>query len=304
MIDFMCVGVPKCGTTTLYEVLKQCKNISFPDNQKNAYYYDEKKGGYKVFEKRYSNEKLPPFIKQGIFPENWYLIANPKKMAKDFPANMKFLFIIRNPIEQVYSYYRFSYVIRALKGKDEKEFYEFSHAKAFERYVVRNRNRNNSLLEIGKYYKKIAEYYKYFNKNLIKVVVLEDSFGREKEFYNEIFSFLGVKNSEDENINYFLKCNEGNLVTTSPLKGFLFGEIRTKFLLQKVCWKWGINKKIPLINKIIKKMDCLRSEDKDKTKITPKTYNILSNYYRKDIEQLNKLLNRNLFEVWLKKEDE
>lgn len=50
--DFICLGVPKCGTTTLYHILEQHRDIVFSKGGKNPYYYCENEEEIQKFNDR------------------------------------------------------------------------------------------------------------------------------------------------------------------------------------------------------------------------------------------------------------
>ncbi len=298
--DFICLGVPKCGTTTLYDILAQHEDVVFPKTGKNAVYYKEQ-GGFAAFEHRYwNNIRKKPNKKYGFVVENWYMKFEPKQFAQDLPPDVKIIFIIRNPIARCFSDYKFSYAYRGLRGKDGREYYKYSHGEAFSRFVKRNRNRGHLMITCGKYYEKIGELYKYISPERIKVIILEETFEDSQKVYLDLFHFLNL--NENKRMNWDIRANEGKYKTPNLLAGILYSELRVNFILKTLFWKYGINEKNELVNCILSScvniLGKLEQVDKDHSTISKETEKMLYQYYLPDVRKMSKLLNKDLVELW------
>ena len=101
--NFMILGFAKCGTTSLFHYLTQHKNLT-GSTHKEPHYFSYKYGSgidwYKA---------LYPIRKKGLtFEASQTYLWDPnshKRIKKDLP-DCKFIVILRNPIEQCYSYYQ------------------------------------------------------------------------------------------------------------------------------------------------------------------------------------------------------
>lgn len=303
MINFICLGAPKCGTSSLYQILNQNRMIVFPQSGKNAYFYGYNKKDWSRLESRYFPVKAKKNKKYGMVAENWYGNVEPGKLAKALPKNVKVIFIVRNPVSRCFSDYKFLYAWHGIQGKDEKDYYKYNHSRAFEKYVKKHLNDTDcKLLRAGLYYEKIHKYYEELGQENIKVIFLEEIISLGKEVYLDLFNFLGIK--EYRNINYDIKVNEGKYIPRTMLAGKIYGIFRTQFLQNTLEWKYGICERSEniksLYNVIISKTDILLKNDEDRTKISENTRMILENYYREDKKKLEKLLNKNLDELWYK----
>jgi hypothetical protein len=118
--DFLILGAMKCGTTSLSLYLKMHPSILWP-NKKELHYYSQL---------RTKTWTLEDYVKQ--FPETpsgtitgeatpvyLRLPEAPAQVAADFPG-MKFLVILRNPVERAFSHY----IQRSGRGRESRRFEE------------------------------------------------------------------------------------------------------------------------------------------------------------------------------------
>lgn len=303
MLDFICLGIPKCGTSSLYQILSQHNMIVFPESGKNVCFYGCNKRDWNRVKKRYFPVKTKRNKKYGIVAENWYGHMEPDKLVKVLPNDIKVIFIVRNPVNRCFSDYKYLYVWHGIQGKDEKDYYKYNHSNAFGKYVKRHLNdKNCKLIQAGLYYEKIHKYYEALNPENIKVCFLEEIIRSGEEVYSDLFNFIGVK--KIRNIDYDIRVNEGNNTPINMLAGRIYGLFRTKFLQNTLEWKYGICERSRMIksfyNIIMSKMELLLKNDDDKTKISEKTRIELEDYFREDKKKFEKLLNKNLDELWFK----
>lgn len=300
MTDFICLGVPKSGTTTLYEVLRQHRQVRFPADGKNAYYYKIKGKTYSDFEQRYwGNVKRNRNKKYGIIAENWYGLVDADDFIRDFPKDIKIIFIIRNPIQRCYSEYKYTYAYRGLQGQDETDYYLYNHAQGFDRFIKNNMDKDNPIISCGKY-TKICEFYRKMNPENIKVIVFEELIRQPQLIFEDLFQFLGIR--IQHNINYNIKANEGKWVPINKLAGILYGDIGIQFLQNTLCWKYGINQKnvmlYKLFNFLFRMFRKLLITDTDDSRISEYTWNILYQYYYSDIKKTGDVIGKDLMELW------
>lgn len=105
--NFFCIGVQKAGTTTLSEILAQHSEIFLPEIKETKFFLFEQefqKGleyyNTKYFEK-YSGEKMV-----GEFDPDYMIDpAVPKRLFETYGQHLKFIVILRNPVDRAYSHY-------------------------------------------------------------------------------------------------------------------------------------------------------------------------------------------------------
>lgn len=303
--DFMCLGFAKCGTTTLHEILKQHKDIYLPITKEPLYYNDVEcyKRGYQWYRHRFYPKKITRKYLGEINP-TITLKENAKKVYRDYGADMKLIFLIRNPVERAYSDFkfaernsyidtdkrnlchgkRFDYMIsRALKKEDDKIF------------LLNGPYKN--IINIGRYQKKIQEYLKYYGRDNIKFIIFEEFIKQPQQICEELFDFLNIPIPKD--INYYLKANEGNRIKRNELFGILYEtmlEIRKKVILKT---SFLGDKTESIIDNLFHFLyQCFTVEDKDKTKMSVKTREKLQDFYREDKNKLIELTHKDLNTLW------
>lgn len=206
--NFICAGFAKCGTTTLYNILKQHKDIRFAkDDIKEPNFFSDNdiyNKGVDWYETRYyGNIKKKPGVLIGEI--NPYLDIYVERVRRVFNKNTKFIFIMRNPVDVGYSAYKFY----GKEGKgfeseeDFKDFISLSHEKGFENYIKRNLSSKsmqklvyrgkkcNCFLHRQNYYQSIKKYLKYYPEENFKFIIFEEFVSNPKKICEELYEFLG-----------------------------------------------------------------------------------------------------------------
>jgi hypothetical protein len=200
------VGAPKCGTTSLYEYLRQHPQIFFPAAA-------EVDSNWRVKEPAFfCPELLPPDIV--IRDERQYL-ANYAGTAhyrwrgeattyylysKDAPARIReyspearILIILRPPLEQMRSNYR--HLLRA--GREDIADFHTAVAATPDRRVGRRMPARGvqawlDYTGVCSFASQVERYRNAFGADRVKVVLLEDLRARPAETYRDVLAFLEV----------------------------------------------------------------------------------------------------------------
>lgn len=223
------VGAPKCGTTFLFEKLKDHPDLFFTKTKETNYfsYHQLKKYSfYKDYKTRSESKYLRFYQKAGQqkylidASVSYFTFDEVPKSIKDFNSESKIIFLIRNPTKRAYSHYlmdkRMGYSQKPLQNylKDSTSFH-------YRQYVL------NSL-----YYCQYKKYEAVFSSKNILIIQLENL----KNEFNNIFTFLGI---EALDIDFSEIVNENkvsrNLIGSYFLKHRRFAEqlkllIPTKFI--------------------------------------------------------------------------
>jgi len=195
--NFFIVGAAKSGTTSLWMYLKQHPDIFMPEDNRskepaffcNIHGYDDYEQYLSLFDGaadcRAIGEASTAYLTS---PESSSLIR-----AKIPDA--KIIVVLRNPVDRAYSLYRWmvnhgyewiSPFEKALEietvRKNDKSFYSNNPLYYY----------NYLYFESGLYFKQISRYFKEFQTDQIKVILLEDLSHRPTETVQEIYDFLGV----------------------------------------------------------------------------------------------------------------
>lgn len=266
--NFLIVGPPKCGTTSLQIYLSQHKEIFIPNPGKEIHFFDENyEKGIKWYEKFFESVKKEEAIGEKS-PSYFFHPEAPKRIKKHIP-NAKIIFIFRNPVDRAYSHYWHN--VRAA-GEN------MSFEGAIKREINgETKNNASKYLEIGKYVVHLRRWEKYFPKSQMFFMVMEDL---NIENIKKLLKFLGV--DEDLYIKEFKKYNIG-------------GAPRSK-ILSKVS-QHPVIKKIPYLSDFINRVINMRRGKYPPMKVATRRY--LLNYFEPYNRELEKFTGLNL-ERWEK----
>jgi hypothetical protein len=284
-VDFIGVGVPKSGSTWLGECFIEHPQICFP-LKKELYFFRDRTSP--LIDSFYSNG-IEWYLKQftgyvdgqvvGEFSPDYFRDANVcSRIQKSFPET-KILFVLRNPVDMIYSYYW--YRKTSVKWKVPEKF----------EYLLEAESKNNFdiSLEFGEYYKYVKIYYENFPKKNILVCLYDDLQENPKLLLENIFGFLGVEKSFEPKVLH-RTVNKGRVTSSEFLKNFGMFLLTTlmKFGLSSVSTKvihsrllYQVYRKI---NTVSGNYPQMTSEIRQKLKV----------HYRQDIEKLEILVDKDL----------
>lgn len=191
MIDFLCIGAQKSGTTLLHEHLKQSSDIFLP-SKKELHFFDNDKNymqGRHWYEAYFVGAKKDQ-LKGEVTPAYLffeYVPARIKSTVSSFDK-IKFIVLLRNPVYRAYSQYNMALLTQ------KRESLSFEQALFYERYRLDDYagKLSYSYLSRGFYSRQIANYFKFFKRDQFKFVLYEDFVNNQRGVVNDILSFLGV----------------------------------------------------------------------------------------------------------------
>jgi len=197
--DFFVLGAMKCGTTSLYEYLKQHPDI-VPAVKKELHYYDHKIYGewdFGQYLEQFPDKKRHQLSFEGTV----YYLRHPhapKWILRDFPT-AKLVALLRNPVNRAYSHYQ----QKAVKGKEqrsfeesvrgEEEFIKTDWAKTCSDESYQGQlSQAFSYLARGRYAEQLEHWFSYFPSNRFHVMFTEElALDPDKEM-KKLFHFLGI----------------------------------------------------------------------------------------------------------------
>ena len=287
--NFMCLGAAKSGTTTLYDILRQHSDIYIP-SFKEPHFFDipqNFENGLQWYEKTYFN-KADRKIIADFTPTYLFDLEAPKRIFESLGADLKFLVIIRNPVDRAYSHYLHSkrdhHEIESFEKSLELEFDRLKKYKGQADYLSYLRH---SYIGQGQYYQMLNRFFEFFPRENFLILNFEQEFIAQREMIiQKIFNFLGLKK---ENINFDLSSNKASKAKSIWLK---------KIMKKTGWWRVLLKKMIPSlkVRQIIKN----KIQSKNITLFTPPKINqedrqnIFNSYFRHDVNNLEKLLNRKM----------
>jgi len=283
--NFICPGAMKSGTTTLYRLLKQHPDIYLPKKEIRFFSDDNWHKGidwYTDLFNKYNGQK----VAGEISPQYMYNAEAAERIYQVLGPDVKFVFLLRNPVKRAYSDYRMHKRI----GLDDKPF------EAYIEGDIPPWREDLDFIYKGLYAQQIQRFLKYYPRTNMKFVIFEE-FIRNQEYYlKEIFDFLGI--DRDVEINYDLHENPDFVFKHERLRR---AELRIASFIQKYFIRKIYKDKDTRIEKYSILWHSLVVSNERSDKMTPKlsgrTMEILHNFYQEDISELEAIIGQNL-DIW------
>jgi hypothetical protein len=288
--NFMCLGAAKSGTTTLYDILRQHSEIYIPAF-KEPHFFDiteNYKNGLQWYEKNYFNKADKKIIAD--FTPSYFFDKNaPKRIYESLGRNMKFLVILRNPVDRAYSHY-----LHSKRDDHESENFEKSlelEVGRLEKYKDQSDYLSylrHSYVHQGLYAQMIDRYLQYFSLNNFLFIHFEDELLQERDLtIKRILYFLEVDNSVLLNTN--IRSNPSSKEKSKILKKLMkkrgWWRKVIKFMVPSMQLRQIIRNKIQRINITEFKAQQLNSEVKS---------DVLAKYFKEDISNLERIINKKM----------
>ena len=291
--NFMCLGAPKCGTTTLYDILKQHPDI-FLTSFKEPHFFDIDKNyqeGYQWYLSEYYHKVGNQQIIGEFTPSYFTVPKVSKRIKKDIGKDIKFILILRNPVERAYSLYLHA-------KRDLKENLSFEEGLLEEEDRLKKFIKNGDDISYGKfsyingglYYKHLINFLQDFDQSQFKFFIFEEEFMNDRQkMLNEIYDFLNI---EPIDVDIDIKSNAAADARFPKIKSFLNEKSRFK------SYSKSLIKSKKVRSKIINYLQKLSNKKVIKQEINHEfKMKILNKYFLDDIQKLEKLIDRDL-SVW------
>lgn len=230
--DFICLGTQKAGTTTLHDILKNHSQIYLPNIKEASFFTkdeDYNKGVSWWLDNYFKNQK--PGQKIGVFsPDYLYFEEVPGRIKEAYKGEqLKFIIILRDPIERAFSQYLMS-VKRGLEDRPFEEAIELEEERLKStKYVERA---NFSYIARGRYLEQIQRYLAFIDQKDILFLSFEDEIKVNiDQTIEKIEQFVGVP---IEPLNTSIKSNVAVEIRSKKIHNLLRRELRVKKLARKL----------------------------------------------------------------------
>jgi hypothetical protein len=292
--NFIIAGGSRCGTTALYQFLKEHPQISFPRLKEPRYFssinnkfphngpgdysidsaiiknFENYKNLFRNFNTKLVGEASPDYL---------YFYKNTVDEIYNTLGDIKIIIILRNPIDRAFSGY--NHLVRDNREK-----------LSFEKALKEEPNRKKNNYDFMWFYKEIGLYYqqvKAFKEKFSNVLVIFQENLREKPdlTLEKTFNFLGVENIEG--IDFTINYNPVGAPNNPIAKFLLNRNNKLSYLLREFFKRTIPRNKLEKISSRFIKKGSLDKSIKD----------YLYNYYLEDIKKLEDLLETDL-SLWLK----
>lgn len=289
--DFICPGAAKAGTTSLYEILVQHPDVFLSDVTKESHFFDYDTNYEKglewyssTFFKNYKNEQTVG----DITPLYMFLPQAAERIHKDLGSKMKFIFMLRDPVERAYSQYKFN-----LKRSYEKE--NFVNAIRLEPERIKHdffHHVHYSYTGRGLYAKQIKHFLKYFPKEQMLFVLFEKDFMEQKQ--QTVSAILDFLNLAPASLSIDSHANPTAMPKSMLLNEIIYNQDGIRRIARKMVGSVELRRKL---------FKFIRSKNEKQVtfeKIAPEVRKkMIEQYFKPDIHELEKLLDRDL-SIWLK----
>ena len=289
--NFMCIGATKSGTTTLCDILRKHPDIFIP-SYKEPHFFDSpiihEKGidwyGNTYFSKGKTKKCIADFTPSYLFEKK-----APNRILRELGSNIKFIVILRNPVDRAYSQYLHSV-------RDERESLTFINALENENDRLANINEDvNYLLKLrisyisqGLYGEMIENYLRYFSKDNFLFLSFEDELIKDtKNTISKVLSFLEVDNKIALDLN--IRSNMASKVRFKWLMRFMQKSGFWRKIIRKSIYslKWR-----QIIKNRIHRLNIISFTPEPLTKDIRKR--IYKDYFQQDIKKLENILKKKM----------
>ena len=288
--NFMCLGAAKSGTTTLYDILRQHPDIYIP-SFKEPHFFDIPENfsnGLSWYERTYfkkiDNKIIADFTPSYFFDKN-----APKRIFESLGGDMKFLVIIRNPVDRAYSHY-----LHSKRDFHETEDFESSlqlENNRLDSYVDQSDYLSylrHSYIDQGLYSKMLERYLQYFRLENFLFISFEDEFLNDRDVtIKKILDFLELDSTIS--LNTDIKSNPSSKERSRTLKRIMkktgWWRVFFKKIIPSLKIRQIIKNRIQRINIKEFKPQQLSQEIK---------LNLLERYFREDILNFERIINKKM----------
>ena len=287
--NYMFIGAAKSATTTFFDILKKHEDIFVPKFKEPHFFNIDENyfKGLDWYKKTYFTDINNESVIIDFTPTYLYHKLCAERIFNSLGPNVKFVIILRNPIDRAYSHYNHS-------KRDGHEVSSFENAVKLENERIEKfRDKNDFLSELrcsyisqGLYFEMISAYLKYFDLNNFFII----------NFESEV-----VQNLDQTllNLSKFLKIDLSNL--DYEIHSNKSGKPKYK-LLQKIITNNNLFRKILKILVPQKHRQIIRNKIKNFNKedfvylqlSEGMRRQLFEKYFRKDIMKLENLIGKKM----------
>lgn len=288
-LDFLCVGFTKCGTTSLYWALRKNKQIYMPKEKEILYgkWKEQYLDAPERFREMYFSG-VSPKRKWGCIEPTYFRRAN--FVYESFGNTPKILFMLRNPADATYSYFKMKMrrsdnPIHRMYFKKYKKYSPKMFREYMEDDIFSGKDQRFS------YDIWLKEFLNYYDRDSIKIIFFEEIIREPERVLKEIQEFIGVKPINDLSLPH---SNTGKRVSKNYFSARVNGKLHRKSLYYKENGTERQRNRFRKLRNFIWKYTLIENEEK----ISAEDKEILMNYYKDSIQEVEKIANRNLKGLW------
>jgi len=234
----------------------------------------------------------PPPFRAGEAASLYLYTPGAAENIARFDPNAKLIITLRNPVDFVHSYHQLNLALRREDVEDFQTAWNLYDLRKQGQHIP-SESRVASIVmykELGLFGAQIQHWLRFFPRQQIKVVLLEDIISNPRKVYLELEAFLDVP---DDGRKKFERVNE-NFGYSSRLAQALLhpsGHIYGKLTALTSHLNAHTIEQLAFIHK---KIDALLASPKKRSALPPVIYNQVLDYFEDDIHLLSNLIQRDL----------
>jgi hypothetical protein len=177
-VDFMIIGAQKCGTTTLFDILADHPSIVRCSKKEPHFFSLSKdwKSDLPEYEKLFHQRQGALYFEAST-SYTFYPLRNLRIWDDifDYNPNMKFIYLVRSPIDRIVSSYMHIY---------HRGYTDLPITKA----IVQDR----MFIDLSRYYTQIRPYVRKFGRNNVLIIDFDDFNHHRRMVLQTVAEFLGL----------------------------------------------------------------------------------------------------------------
>ena len=287
--NYILLGAAKSATTTIYDILRQNSNVFTPQFKEPHFFNinDNYEKGFSWYLNTYYKNSIDSKVVVDFTPSYLYSEKSAERIFENLGKGVKFIIILRDPVDRAFSHY-----LHSKRDGHEKESFERAiklEQKRLGEYMLDNdfvSELRFSYISQGLYFKMIKSYLKFYDLNDFLIINFDKEISNNMQVtLDRISKFLDIEiDSELSNIH-------------SNKSGVSKFQTINKFILNENIFRKFFKKIIPYnIRQIIKNK--IRNFNKQDVNYTPLSSDLKSElfdtYFKEDVSNLENLLNKKM----------
>lgn len=201
-LDFIIIGAQKSGTTSLFKYLDPHPKVFMPANKEAPFFTNKEyfEGGWDKFASEFFKGATDDQFWGTASPQYMSDASTAKKIHEKMP-DARLIALLRNPVDRAYSHY----TMQVRRVLDDRSF-DDAVAESIKDESLNNARNTMPVLEEGNTYEDesghylvwgeygriLDEYLKYFPKEQLLVVFMDEMINDPPGIYKQVTEFIGV----------------------------------------------------------------------------------------------------------------
>jgi hypothetical protein len=285
--DFYLVGAPKCGTTAMYDFLRQHPDIFLPEKKELLFFATDLSYPTRLSEAEYLSHFSDRNDERRVGTSHTAYMQSRRASAeiKERRADADILIMLRNPVEMVHSWHSELFYETI---EDIPDFEAALDAEPARRRGERiPRSAHNSYVEslyytdVAAYAEQVKRYFDAFGRSRVHVILHDDLRHDPASTYRETLEFLGVDPTHGPE---FAVLNPNKVVRSRRLQNLFFGTATPGHRVVKNLIPRPVRQRLLAMN----------ARPAPRAELSPQVALRLKRVFRDDVARLSDLLGRDL----------